>query len=257
MSQPELRHDFSPGAAFVRRLQAYEDAIRAGRFSEADAAACDALTSAVQQALEEPSPTLLLQMEARAAKKPPTGKAPRGRTWSAIRNGVRCRRAFRCRPLVVGECQAPSWTWRFEWSSHRLGKGRGEPASCSRTATGNGTLYPERLSRGTSGSWSRFAVRWLPKRGSRAFDGEPDHPRTDRIAPNAMTRAGPDYLGPGSSWCVPESSAQRVVGMKSEINLRANVVYRTVAAGIGTIAFQDGASLRRRPPPRCRSGSQR
>jgi hypothetical protein len=64
MSQPEHRDDSPPEADFVQLLQGYEEAVRAGRFSEADAIAGNVLALAVQQAIEEPSPELLLQMEA-------------------------------------------------------------------------------------------------------------------------------------------------------------------------------------------------
>ena len=64
MSQPEHRKNRPPDAAFVQLLQGYEEAVQAGRLSEADAIVWDVLALAGQQALANPSPELLLQMEA-------------------------------------------------------------------------------------------------------------------------------------------------------------------------------------------------
>jgi tetratricopeptide (TPR) repeat protein len=64
MSQPEHRDDFAPEDAFVQLLQAHEEAVRAGRMSEANDIAGNFMALVAQRAMEEPSPELLLQMEA-------------------------------------------------------------------------------------------------------------------------------------------------------------------------------------------------
>lgn len=64
MSQPEHRNDHPPDAIFMRLLQRYKDCVQAGRSGEADAITCDIMALAGQQALANPSPELLLQMEA-------------------------------------------------------------------------------------------------------------------------------------------------------------------------------------------------
>jgi len=64
MSQPEHRNCQASDEAFVQQLYAYEEAVEAGRIREADSIACNIIAPMFQEASDNPTPELLLEIEA-------------------------------------------------------------------------------------------------------------------------------------------------------------------------------------------------